>query len=189
MINTKITCVRPLLPLPRPIPFPTGNAKVDAELLALEGAPSVSAALQALRETPGSETPASGAVVRAAAELLLAYVTNALRDARDPRVHRVRSGNPTFQRALGRLGGCEGVMAAIGFEPRDRGTVFVLRRMGAGGVGGGEGGCGQGKDRQEVSGRCDFVRVRIMYIQYIYIYVYVNMLRVGTWGGSTSNPL
>ncbi|CAN0573985.1 unnamed protein product, partial [Ectocarpus sp. 12 AP-2014] len=65
------------------------------------------------------------AAVRATAELLLAYVTNALQDPRNPRVHRVRSGNPAFQRVLGRLGGCEGVMTAIGFEPRDRGTVFV----------------------------------------------------------------
>lgn len=113
----------------------------------------MSASLQALRESPGSEIPASSAVMRAAAELLLAYVTNALRDPRDPRVHRVRSGNPTFQRALGRLEGCEGVMTAVGFEARDRGTVFVLRRMGAGGVGGGEGGLGRVKDRQEVSGR------------------------------------
>ncbi|CAM9466188.1 unnamed protein product [Ectocarpus fasciculatus] len=116
--------------------------EVDAELLALEGAPSVSAALRALRESPSSspDTPAPPAAVRAAAELLLAYVTNALQDPRNPRVHRVRSGNPAFQRALGRLGGCEGAMTAVGFEPRDRGTVFVLREVGG----------GAGKEREEV---------------------------------------
>ncbi|CBJ33221.1 calmodulin-like myosin-light chain [Ectocarpus siliculosus] len=116
--------------------------EVDAELLALEGTPSVSASLRALRESPSSspDTPPPAAAVRAAAELLLAYVTNALQDPRNPRVHRVRSGNPAFQRALGRLGGCEGAMTAIGFEPRDRGTVFVLREVGA----------GAGKEREEV---------------------------------------
>lgn len=120
---------------------------MDAELLALEGAPSVSAALRALRESPSSpETPPPPAAVRAAAELLLAYVTNALRDPRNPRVHRVRSGNPVFQRALGRLGGCEGAMTAVGFEPRDRGAVFVLREVGAG-----PGGGGTGAGRAEVS--------------------------------------
>lgn len=109
----------------------------------MEGAPSVSAALRALRESPSSspDTPPPPAAVRAAAELLLAYVTNALQDPRNPRVHRVRSGNPAFQRALGRLGGCEGAMTAIGFEPRDRGTVFVLGEVGA----------GAGKEREEVS--------------------------------------
>lgn len=111
---------------------------MDAELLALEGAPSVSAALRALRESTTSDTPATPTAVRAAAELLLAYVVNALRDPRNPRVHRVRSGNPAFQRGLGRLGGCEGAMAAVGFEPRDRGTVFVLREVGGQVVQGGK---------------------------------------------------
>lgn len=129
---------------------------MDAELLALEGAPSVSAALRALRESLTSDVPASAASVRAAAELLLAYVVNALQTPRDPRVHRVRSGNPTFQRVLGRLGGCEAAMTAVGFEPRDRGTVFVLRGMGAGageGTGrvGGQGAkSAPGKSREEV---------------------------------------
>lgn len=107
----------------------------------MEGAPSVSAALRALHESPSSpDTPAPPSAVRAAAELLLAYVTNALRDPRNPRVHRVRAGNPAFQRALGRLGGCEAAMTAVGFEPRDRGAVFVLRELGAG-----------AKEREEVS--------------------------------------
>ncbi|CAM9744831.1 unnamed protein product [Scytosiphon promiscuus] len=125
--------------------------EVDAELLALEGTPSVSAALRALRESPSSpDTPAPPAAVRAAAELLLAYVTNALRDPRNPRVHRVRSGNPVFQRALGRLGGCEGAMTAVGFEPRDRGAVFVLREVGTGATGSSGGRAGTGKEREEV---------------------------------------
>lgn len=128
---------------------------MDAELLALEGAPSVSAALRALRESTASDTPAPSAAVRAAAELLLAYVVNALRDPRNPRVHRVRSGNPSFQRGLGRLGGCDGAMAAVGFEPRDRGTVFVLREVGVqvarGGERGGNENGGVEKGRGEVS--------------------------------------
>lgn len=125
---------------------------MDAELLALEGAPSVSAALRALRESTASETPAPSTAVRTAAELLLAYVVNALRDPRNPRVHRVRAGNPAFQRGLGRLGGCEGAMAAVGFEPRDRGTVFVLREVGVKGVRGGSGkGGAVDKGRGEVS--------------------------------------
>lgn len=95
--------------------------------MALEGAPSVSAALRALRESPESEAPASSSAVRAAAEILLAYVVNVLRNPRDPRVHKIRAGNPAFQRALGKLGGCEGAMTAVGFEPQDRGTIFVLR--------------------------------------------------------------
>lgn len=134
---------------------PSGRKKVDAELLALEGAPSVSAALRALRESTASDTPAPSAAVRAAAELLLAYVVNALRDPRNPRVHRVRSGNPSFQRGLGRLGGCEGAMASVGFESRDRGTVFVLREVGVQAARGGErGGTDNGgaeKGRGEVS--------------------------------------
>lgn len=75
---------------------------MESELLALEGAPSVSAALRSLRVSLESDVPASVAAVRAAAELLLTYVVNALKDPRDPRVHRVRAANPAFQRALGR---------------------------------------------------------------------------------------
>eukprot|EP00903_Cladosiphon_okamuranus_P006300 g6178.t1 len=123
--------------------------ELDAELQALEGAPSVSAALRALRESPSSpDTPAPPSAVRTAAELLLAYVTNALRDPRNPRVHRVRFGNPAFQRALGRLGGCEAAMTAVGFEPRDRGAVFVLRELGAGAAGGRG---SAAKEREEVA--------------------------------------
>lgn len=134
--------------------------KLDAELLALEGAPSVSAALRALHESPSSpDTPAPPSAVRAAAELLLAYVTNALRDPRNPRVHRVRSGNPAFQRALGRLGGCEAAMTAVGFEPRDRGALFVLRERGAGGAGGR---CSAAKEREEVSVVSWVARIGIM---------------------------
>lgn len=95
--------------------------------MALEGVPSVSAALRALRESPESEVPASASTVRAAAEILLAYVVNVLRNPRDPRVYTIRAGNPAFQRALGKLGGCEGAMTAVGFEPQDRGTIFVLQ--------------------------------------------------------------
>lgn len=131
------------------------HPQIEAELLALEGAPSVSAALRALRESPVSDVPAPVGAVRAAAEILLAYVVNALREPRDPRVHRVKCGNPIFQRALGRLGGCEGAMAAVGFEPRDRGTVFVLRCIGVGVEGrrendGGKGGTAR-RDVGEVS--------------------------------------
>lgn len=126
---------------------------MDAELLALEGAPSVSAALRALHESPSSpDTPAPPSAVRAAAELLLAYVTNALRDPRNPRVHRVRMGNPAFQRALGRLGGCEAAMTSVGFEPRDRGAIFVLRELGAGaGAGAARGRGSAAKEREEVT--------------------------------------
>ena len=135
---------------------------MDAELLALEGAPSVSAALRALRESTASDTPAPSAAVRTAAELMLAYVVNALRDPRNPRVHRVRSGNPSFQRGLGRLGGCEGAMAAVGFEPRDRGTVFVLREVGVQQAkqGGGNEKGGVEKGRGEVS--CEKRRVLVL---------------------------
>lgn len=121
--------------------------------MALEGAPSVSAALRALRESHRSDVPAPAASVRAAAGILLAYVVNALKSPQDPRVHRVRSGNPAFQRALGRLGGCEGAMSAVGFEARDRGTIFVLRRIGDGTMSEGRGKSkdGQGGEvRQEV---------------------------------------
>lgn len=41
-------------------------------------------------------------------------------------------------------------MTAVGFEPRDRGTVFVLREIGAGAGGG----VGAGKEREEVSVLC-----------------------------------
>ena len=140
---------------PDPACRPSSFCKLDAELLALEGAPSVSAALRALHESPSSpDTPAPPSAVRAAAELLLAYVTNALRDPRNPRVHRVRSGNPAFQRALGRLGGCEAAMTAVGFEPRDRGAVFVLRELGAGAA---VGRASAAKEREEVSVSCPWV--------------------------------
>lgn len=136
----------------RPQTLPANTCQVDAELLALEGAPSVAAALRALRESPGSDAPPPAATVRVAAELLLVYVTNALRDPRDPRVHRVRAGNPAFQRSLGRLGGCEGAMMAIGFEPQDRGTTFVL---GAGTGGGLESRKNVARGRREEV-RCNF---------------------------------
>lgn len=81
---------------------PSFLQQVESEVLALEGAPSVSAALRALRISPESDSLAPVIAVRAAAELLLAYVVNALKNPRDSRVHRVKSANPAFQRALGR---------------------------------------------------------------------------------------
>ncbi|CAM9341695.1 unnamed protein product, partial [Choristocarpus tenellus] len=117
--------------------------EVEAEIMALEGAPSISAALRELSLKKEAEAQGTGTesetweyskpspkIVQAAAELLLTYVVNALQNPRDPRVHRVRAANPVYQRNLGRLGGCEGAMLAVGFQARDRGTVFVLRRLG-----------------------------------------------------------
>ncbi|CAM9540300.1 unnamed protein product, partial [Phaeothamnion confervicola] len=99
--------------------------EIDLELAALDSAPSVPAALRELRR--GGATAAEA---RAAAETALLYVCNVLRHPQNPRVYRVRAANPVFERALGRHAGAADLMAAAGFRPQDRASVFVLQKRG-----------------------------------------------------------
>lgn len=104
--------------------------EVEAEIIALEGAPSVSAAVRNVRlHHTISE-------VRTGVETALSIVRNVLRDPKDIKMHRVKISNAAFQRNLGRLRGSELLMNAIG---------FVVGQMRGPGQGSGQG-SGQGLD-------------------------------------------
>ena len=85
---------------------------------ALEGAPSVAAALREMRIYH------SVAEVRTAAETALTMVRNVLMQPKDLRMYRIKRSNPAFQRHIGRLKHSELLMQAIGFHGggEDKGT-------------------------------------------------------------------
>jgi len=97
---------------------------VEQELAALEGVPSVSAALRQIRARHSMTD------VKAAADTALLYVINILRHPRDNRVYRVKTANTTFNGRIGRLNGGSSLMEAIGFTLVDDGEVwrFGLRK-------------------------------------------------------------
>jgi Ca2+-binding EF-hand superfamily protein len=111
------------------------RSEVEAELAALEGAPSVAAALRSLRSAGGggSEGQGKGASVRearAAADTALVCVVNVLRNPKDARVFRVKVANPRFHQTVGRLSGGVAVMEAVGFVLVEGGKTLELRMLG-----------------------------------------------------------
>jgi len=83
--------------------------ELEEELVALEGSPSVSAAVRELR------TRYTVDEVRIGVETVLTIVRNVLTQPRDIRMYRIKRGNPTFHRNLGRLDGSALLMNAVGF--------------------------------------------------------------------------
>ena len=83
--------------------------EIEAEVIALEGAPSVSAAVRDIRlHHTISE-------VRTGVETVLSIVRNVLQDPKDMKMQKVKISNAAFQRNLGRLKSSELLMRAIGF--------------------------------------------------------------------------
>ena len=115
------------------------RAEIEQELVALEGAPSVAAALREIRSKH------SIVEVRGAGETALTLVRNILTSPKDLRVYRVKKGNPSFHRNLGRLHASTLLMRAIGFvdnspaagaveyslTPENMGGVYVLKAVDA----------------------------------------------------------
>jgi PUB domain len=91
----------------------TRRKEIEQEVIALEGAPSVSAAIRSMRQTH------SLVEVRTGVETALSIVRNVLKDPKDIKLHRVKKSNPVFQRTLGRLRGSELLMRAVGFLDGD----------------------------------------------------------------------
>lgn len=83
--------------------------EIDAEIVALDGAPSVSAVVRTMSEKHSPEE------VRTGVETSLTFVSNLLATPTDLRMYRVKKNNPYFQRTLGCLEGSELLMRAIGF--------------------------------------------------------------------------
>jgi hypothetical protein len=90
------------------------RSEIDEEFVALEGAPSVAAAVREMR------THHSVSVVRTGLETALTIVRNVLTQPKDIRMYRIKRGNPVFHRTLGCLHGCELLMHAIGFSGGER---------------------------------------------------------------------
>jgi hypothetical protein len=86
------------------------RAELEREIIALEGAPSVAAALREMRQhhTLGE--------VRHGLETALSIVRNVLTQPKDLRMYRIKKSNPAFHRSLGRLQGSALLMRAIGFD-------------------------------------------------------------------------
>lgn len=83
--------------------------EIDQEIIAMEGAPSVSAAIREMRVFHTLTD------VRVGVETALTIVRNILADPRDMKMYRVKRSNPTFQKSLGLLKNSELLMHAIGF--------------------------------------------------------------------------
>lgn len=83
--------------------------EIDAEIVALDGAPSVAAVVRSMNEKHNPED------VRTGVETALTFVSNVLATPSDLRMYRVKKQNPFFQRTLGCLEGCELLMRSIGF--------------------------------------------------------------------------
>ncbi|GMH48764.1 hypothetical protein TrRE_jg2096, partial [Triparma retinervis] len=106
---------------------------VEAELKALDGVPSVASAIRTLREGNPADSaalPVSLRQVYFAVEQCLQCVSNLLKNPKDSRLHRIRAGNPAFQRTLGRFYGAAALMAACGFEAIEGGSIYALKRLG-----------------------------------------------------------
>ncbi|GMH61970.1 hypothetical protein TL16_g03380, partial [Triparma laevis f. inornata] len=105
---------------------------IDAELLALDGVPSVAAAIRIIREgdpTNPLAPPVTLKNVYGCVDTVLSCVSSLLKDPKDSRLHRVRTTNPTFQRTLGRFYGSPNLMESCGFELIEGGAIFSLKRL------------------------------------------------------------
>jgi hypothetical protein len=83
--------------------------EIDAEIIALDGAPSVAAVVRTMSQQHPPED------VRTGVETALTFVGNVLATPNDLRMYRVKKQNPFFQRTLGFLEGSELLMRSIGF--------------------------------------------------------------------------
>lgn len=93
---------------------------VQAELDAMQGVPSVAAAVREVRLAHSARDTRRGV------ETALLLVSNVLRAPGDLRRHRTKVGNPNFHQSLGRLRGSGGLMLAIGFELSADEALYVL---------------------------------------------------------------
>lgn len=100
------------------------RADIEHEIVALEGAPSVSAAIRIMREVH------SLSEVRMGVETALTAVRNVLQHPKDIKMYRIKTGNPTFHRTLGRLHGSDLLMHSIGFS--GSGQVNSVQTVGTG---------------------------------------------------------
>ena len=85
------------------------RVEIEQEIIALEGAPSVSAAVREMKLYSRLSD------VRTGVETALTIVRNILAEPKDLKRHRVKRSNPAFQRTLGRLKSSELLMHAIGY--------------------------------------------------------------------------
>ena len=83
--------------------------EIEQEIVALEGAPSVSAAIREIRAYHTLSESRTGV------ETALTFVRNVLNQPKDMRLYRVKKSNPAFHRALGCLRNSHLLMHAIGF--------------------------------------------------------------------------
>jgi Ca2+-binding EF-hand superfamily protein len=109
------------------------RSELEQETQAMEGAPSVGAAVRELR-AKNSLTD-----VRCAVETALTFVQNILKNPSDLKMYRVKRGNPAFHHNVGRLQGGLTLMRTIGFvgtrgnlPGEEAGPVLVLRALGGG---------------------------------------------------------
>jgi hypothetical protein len=107
--------------------------EIDAEIIALDGAPSIAAIIRMMCEKNPPD------LVRSAAEAALTYVGNLLATPKDLRMYRVKQKNPFFQRTIGCLSDSDLLMRAIGFFPgnsdvagqeNESNVIYVLRQLG-----------------------------------------------------------
>eukprot|EP01041_Mallomonas_annulata_P000829 gene829-1611_t len=92
--------------------------EIEQEIIALEGAPSVTAALREMR------IHHSLSEIRTAAETALTLIRSILNTPKDMRVYRVKKGNPAFHRNLGRLEGCSLLLPVYIFRSMNVGVGF-----------------------------------------------------------------
>jgi hypothetical protein len=83
--------------------------EISQEILAMDGAPSIAAVVRDMKQHHAISE------VRDAVDTALTLVKNILHQPRDFRVYRVKRGNPSFHRNVGRLDGSDMLMRAIGF--------------------------------------------------------------------------
>ncbi len=84
--------------------------EIDQEIVAMEGAPSVSSAIREMRSKHTIHE------VRNAIDTALIIVRNILTQPKDIRMYRIKRGNPQFHSSLGRLHGSDLLMRCIGFS-------------------------------------------------------------------------
>lgn len=111
--------------------------ELEEQLVAIEGAPSVAAAVREMKIHHSIEE------VRGGLETALTIVRNVLTQPKDIRMYRIKKGNPAFHRSLGRLKASSLLMNAVGFvvgsaginiegnsaSAESIGSVYVLKAL------------------------------------------------------------
>lgn len=103
------------------------RVEIDQEIAAMEGAPSVSAAVREIRLHHGAQE------TRVGVETALTFVRNVLTTPHDLRMYRVKKNNPVFFRTLGKLHGSDLLMRSINFisaGDSNNGAVYILKSVG-----------------------------------------------------------